>query len=110
MRLIHRVGGVAVLAHPTFTHDLPRTLASLTRAGLDGMEIYYSGYTPADRSTLMKLARTFGLLPGGGSDYHGVPSMEDPPLGTHYVPPFVLDGLRRRCERRKAEVSLARVH
>lgn len=98
---IHAAGGVAVLAHPTFTHDLPRALAKLRRAGLDGMEIYYSGYTPAVRSSLMKLARIFGLLPGGGSDYHGVPAMRQAPLGAHYVPQSVLDGLRRRHEQRK---------
>lgn len=102
VRLVHHAGGVAVLAHPTYTHDLPRALANLRTAGLDGMEVYYSGYTPAIRSTLRKLARTYGLLPSGGSDYHGVPSMEQEPLGSHYVPHFVLDGLRNRWEYRKA--------
>lgn len=101
IRLIRAAGGVAVLAHPTFTHDLPRALARMTRSGLDGLEVYYTGYTPAIRGTLMRLARTFGLLPGGGSDYHGVPSMEQAPLGSHYVPPLVLDGLRRRRLQRK---------
>lgn len=100
VRLIHEAGGVAVLAHPTYTHDLPRALANLRKAGLDGMEVYYTSYTPAVRGTLRKLARTYGLLPGGGSDYHGVPSMEQQPLGTHYVPPSVLEGLRSRWQRR----------
>ena len=107
VRLVHRAGGVAVLAHPTYTHDLPRALAALTRAGLDGLEVYYSGYTPAIRGSLMRYARTFGLLPGGGSDYHGVPSMNRPPRGAHYVPPFVLDGLRRRLERRRESLQPA---
>ncbi len=102
VRLIHKAGGVAVLAHPTFTHDLPRALAKLRRAGLDGMEVYYTDYTPATRITLRKLAKVYGLLSGGGSDYHGVPSMEQAPLGAHYVPPFVLDGLRSRWQRRQA--------
>lgn len=102
VRLVHHAGGIAVLAHPTYTHDLPRALANLRTSGLDGMEVYYTGYTPAIRSTLRKLAYRYGLLPGGGSDYHGVPSMGQPPLGAHYVPPFVLDGLRKRWERRSA--------
>lgn len=100
VRLIHAAGGLAVLAHPTYTHDLPRTLASLRQAGLDGMEIYYSGYTPAVRATLRRLARKHGLLFGGGSDYHGLPAMQQPPLGAHYVPPFVLDELRAAFNRR----------
>lgn len=102
VRLVHAAGGVAVLAHPTFTHDLPRALAGLWRAGLDGMEVYYTNYDPATRMMLRRLARVFGLLPGGGSDYHGVPSMGQPPLGAHYVPETVLDGLRERWEHRRA--------
>lgn len=105
VRLIHQAGGVAVLAHPTFTHDLPKALASLSRAGLDGMEVYYTGYTPAVRGTLLRLARMFGVLPGGGSDYHGVPSMGHAPLGTHYVPQSVLDGLRARYEHRRSKAD-----
>lgn len=100
VRLIHAAGGIAVLAHPTYTHDLPRALASLSRAGLDGLEVYYAGYQPATREGLLRLARVFGLLPGGGSDYHGVPAMEQAPLGSHYVPRAILDGLRSRWEHR----------
>lgn len=103
--LIHQAGGVAVLAHPTYTHDLPKALASLSRAGLDGMEVYYTGYTPAVRGTLLRLARKFGVLPGGGSDYHGVPSMGHAPLGTHYVPQSVLDSLRARREYRRSRAA-----
>ncbi len=102
VRLVHAAGGIAVLAHPTYTHDLPRALATLRCAGLDGMEVYYSGYSPSTRMFLLGLARTYGLLPGGGSDYHGVPSMQQPPLGAHYVPHSILEGLRARWERRKA--------
>jgi len=101
VKLIHQAGGVAVLAHPTFTHDLPRTLAGLARAGLDGLEVYYAGYTPAVRGTLRRLATRFQLVLGGGSDYHGVPSMQQPPLGSYYVPPSVLDGLRA-CHTRRS--------
>ena len=105
VRLVRAAGGLAVLAHPTYTHDLPRALPKLRRAGLDGMEVYYTDYTPAIRASLMRLARTHGLLPGGGSDYHGVPSMEQAPLGSHYVPRSVLDGLRGRWERRHAATA-----
>jgi predicted metal-dependent phosphoesterase TrpH len=107
VRLVHRAGGVAVLAHPTYTHDLHRELARLKRAGLDGLEVYYTNYSPAVRGRLLRLARIFGLLPGGGSDYHGVPSMGNPPLGSHYVPQFVLEGLRRRQERRGTTAAMA---
>ncbi len=99
VRTIHGAGGIAILAHPTFVHDLTRTVAGLARAGLDGLEVYYTSYTPATRASLLRLARTFGLSPSGGSDYHGVPSMREPPLGSIYVPRAVLHGLRERHRR-----------
>jgi len=105
VRVVHRAGGVAILAHPTFTYDLEKSLAKLVRAGLDGMEVYYTGYTPSVRTYLRSLARKFGLLISGGSDFHGVPSMEEPPLGSIYVPPVVLEALRDRHRRMHALAS-----
>jgi 3',5'-nucleoside bisphosphate phosphatase len=68
-------GGVAVLAHPlTLGLDL-RALddvaAELSDAGFAGMEAYYGRYTPDERSGLVHVARRHGLVPTGGSDYHG---------------------------------------
>lgn len=75
--MIHQAGGLAVLAHP-FTLGLPSQesekdlMTGLTRAGLDGIEVYYSTYTPADTLHYLKLCESYGLLPTGGSDFHGV--------------------------------------
>lgn len=74
--LIHEAGGVAVLAHP-FTLGLKTTemennlLTELTRMGLDGIEVYYSQNAPEDTIHSLRLCETFGLLPTGGSDFHG---------------------------------------
>jgi predicted metal-dependent phosphoesterase TrpH len=62
-------------AHPHSTTLDQRRLdvyvGSLAEAGLVGLESYYGGYDEATRATLVGLARRHGLVPTGGSDYHG---------------------------------------
>jgi 3',5'-nucleoside bisphosphate phosphatase len=68
-------GGVAVLAHPLTLGlegaALDDAAAELAEAGLTGIEAYYGRYTPGERTALVALARRHGLVPTGGSDYHG---------------------------------------
>lgn len=74
--LARESGAVPVLCHP---HTLGITTASamadvLTRlkgAGLIGLEALYSSYRRHERAGYADLARRFGLVPSGGSDFHG---------------------------------------
>jgi predicted metal-dependent phosphoesterase TrpH len=74
--LIHRAGGVAVLAHP-YQLKLPSfdavddLVAELGRSGLDGIEAVYSRHSEEERSASAEIARRHDLLVTGGSDYHG---------------------------------------
>lgn len=75
IELTHASGGVAVVAHP---HSLgledaalDRYLAELAMAGLDGLECEYATYDRATRDRFLALADRHGLVPTGGSDYHG---------------------------------------
>ena len=70
--IIHRVGGVAVLAHPAYMNDMESGVASLAQAGLSGMEVYYAQYDDDTVRKLERLSRQYGLIPCGGSDYHGL--------------------------------------
>jgi 3',5'-nucleoside bisphosphate phosphatase len=95
VRLIKSARGVPVLAHPAGIPQLrEEVLPALLRAGLQGLECYYGEYDEATVERLLKTAEDFGLLPTGGSDYHG-PNMHPTPLGGRYVPPDALDRLRR---------------
>jgi predicted metal-dependent phosphoesterase TrpH len=81
--LLLGVGGLATLAHPRDLRDagsLEALLAELKQAGLTGMEVYYQDYTPGEIAELRQLAERFGLLPLGGSDYHGLggPQQREP--------------------------------
>ncbi len=68
-------GGVAVLAHPLSLGldpaDLERMATELADAGFAGLEAVYARYSPEQRAELTKIARSAGLVPTGGSDYHG---------------------------------------
>ena len=39
--------------------------------GIDGVEVYYPGYSPSTRNSLLSLLSDFDLLASGGSDFHG---------------------------------------
>ena len=66
------IGAVPALAHP-FLNLSPESLAEfLPRAkGLVGMETAYSTYDDETAALAARMAEQFGLLPSGGSDYHG---------------------------------------
>lgn len=75
IELIHDAGGLAVLAHP-LTLELPVSgladrMPEMKRQGLDGIEALYNRHQPGDNRALSQIARNFGLLITGGSDFHG---------------------------------------
>jgi hypothetical protein len=51
--------------------SMPRVMASLRERGFHGIEAYYGGTSEALRSLMVKLTRDAGMIPTGGSDYHG---------------------------------------
>jgi predicted metal-dependent phosphoesterase TrpH len=75
---IVRLGGVACLAHPGDLEPLNDLLAELKAAGLAAMEVYYKDYQPEQVERLRQAAERFGLIPLGGSDYHGIFGREEP--------------------------------
>lgn len=73
---IQRIGGVAVLAHPTsITQNqqlLTELISELKTLGLDGIEVYNSLATEHETMFLQGLANRLNLLTTGGSDFHGI--------------------------------------
>lgn len=73
--LILAVGGVPVLAHPILygmsSARLEKLVSILTDAGLVALEAIYASYSVADTHEMQTLARRYGLLISGGSDFHG---------------------------------------
>jgi predicted metal-dependent phosphoesterase TrpH len=68
--LIHRAGGLAILAHPgpQCTRD---RITALMSVGLDGLEILHPSHSWDDSQRLDALATELDLVRSGGSDWHG---------------------------------------
>ena len=94
--LIHRAGGLAVLAHPCkLKADVPALVARLAGAGLDGIEAYYPTATPGQRAEALALARQHGLLVSCGSDFHGANRPANA-LGCAWAPDAALEPIYER--------------
>ncbi len=68
--LIHKVKGIAVLAHPGITKR-DELIPDFVSLGLDGLEAYHSQSDPASTKYYVNLADKLGLIHTGGSDCHG---------------------------------------
>ncbi len=104
--LARRSGGVPILAHAhTLGLDnqaeVEATLRRLANAGLVGIECHYGSYEADERAGYVRMAKRFGLLPSGGSDFHGT-YKTDVALGTGSVgisvPADILEPLRATRE------------
>ena len=101
--LIREAGGIAVAAHLHLIKmpddPLREYLRGLIPHGLDGVEGYYTDYTPDMEQRYRAMAKELGLVISGGTDYHGA---NKPHItigsgrGELEIPYSVLDGLRAR--------------
>ena len=102
--IAHDAGALAIWAHPAEGGRRER-LEPLVAAGLDGLEIRHPSHSGEDIKRLQALADFFGLVPSGGSDWHG--ASEGPRrLGTMNVP---MEWLEKQDERVAALTSSPRV-
>ena len=81
--LLHRAGGIAVMAHPGLSkwsepEKLEAYIIELKAQGLDGVEVYYSQHTPEQIEAYAAIAKRLGLIATGGSDFHGDPKPHVP--------------------------------
>ncbi|WP_018211476.1 PHP domain-containing protein [Desulfitobacterium hafniense] len=68
--LIRKAGGVAVLAHPGI-YKLEKGIEQWVKAGLQGVEVSHSEHALEDEKKYRAIAKEYGLLMTGGSDFHG---------------------------------------
>jgi hypothetical protein len=81
--MIHRCGGVAVVAHPMRLRD-PKHLEELYELGVDGIEVIHHTANEDEQQMLRDFASARGLLITGGTDFHApVPGR---PIGVEFTP------------------------
>ncbi|GAB1341072.1 PHP domain-containing protein [Gemmatimonas sp.] len=87
--LVHSAGGLAVWAHPGELAT-PARIGRLAERGLDSVEVLHPSHPPYLVTRLVEHTANAGLLPSGGSDWHG--TQEGPrKLGGQLVPKVWLD-------------------
>lgn len=69
IRIVHRAGGVAVIAHPG-VEGLTEQVPEMARLGLDGVESEHPAHCARTARRFRSLARAHNLLISGGSDFH----------------------------------------
>ncbi|MBD5384567.1 MAG: PHP domain-containing protein [Ruminococcaceae bacterium] len=69
--LIKASGGISVMAHPK-VYDSMELLEELAAEGaIDGAEVWHSSADEKFRGEVTELAKQYGLITTGGSDFHG---------------------------------------
>ncbi|SDN60166.1 hypothetical protein SAMN04487897_103301 [Paenibacillus sp. yr247] len=67
--LIHRTGGIAVLAHPLLLSN-DEIIRELMQFPFDGIEVWHRKHNKDDNTRYQHIAHEFHLIMTGGSDFH----------------------------------------
>ena len=88
--LVHRAGGIILVAHPEGQLHLVDTLLDM---GMDGLEAYHPDVPAAQQNEAYRIAMERGLFVAGGSDHSGLcgglyASYADPKESEFYIEPL----------------------
>ncbi len=110
IEIIHRAGGVAVLAHPDQLKakslaDTVKEMEHFIELGIDGIEAYHGECSSENAQAYDQFARNHDLLITGGSDYHGDTKHRDLGEidGCSFIPYEYLEAIKEK----KSSQSLA---
>jgi predicted metal-dependent phosphoesterase TrpH len=92
VRLVRAGGGVASLAHPGY-RPRDEIIPDLVDAGLTAMEVYHSCHDEGAQAHYLALAKRHGLVPTGGSDFHGDGTRRAEFFGVTNLPPEHFEAL-----------------
>ncbi|MFH1347830.1 MAG: PHP domain-containing protein [Candidatus Margulisiibacteriota bacterium] len=99
VKLVAAAGGIPVFGHPAVS-NCDQVIPDLVAAGLVGIEADYSGHNRGQNKHYLKLAKEYGLLVTGGSDYHGFSSGREIKLGDFSIPDELVEKLKNEHLRR----------
>ena len=82
--IIHKAGGLAVMAHPKLVSS-DEYVVEMLAYDFDGMEVYHTKHNDDDVKRYKALAIKHNLFITGGSDYHGIPGKAPDKFGDYLV-------------------------
>jgi predicted metal-dependent phosphoesterase TrpH len=86
-------GGLPVLAHFGEAPSRVDIVRELADAGLLGLEVYYRSFDIATVAGVLEVTAALGLVPTGGTDYHGDTGTYAEAHAALWVPPEVAAGI-----------------
>ncbi len=92
IELIHRCGGVAILAHPGLLY-VDEDITYLIKAGIDGFECIHPSHNYALQKRYIAICEGYNLLKTGGSDFHGHDQSQGHYFGTVSIDQEWVDAL-----------------
>ncbi len=99
IELVKAAGGVTVFAHPAASSRGAivddAAIKAFADAGLDGVEVDHPDHDVVARARLRDIAKHFGLLVTGSSDYHGL--HKSTPIGAETTDPAAYEELVSRA-------------
>lgn len=115
LKMVKDANGLAILAHPQLMNynsfeETREKILSLSKLGLDGFEVYYSGMPTEYTTKLLELAQENDFAVSGGSDFHGANKDHikmGSGLGNLSVPDRLLSELREKWRKKAAQSTAA---
>ncbi|NLW91293.1 MAG: PHP domain-containing protein [Syntrophomonadaceae bacterium] len=99
--LIHQAGGTAVLAHPGLIRN-ERTISEIIDLGIDGIEAIYPEHDLKQVIYYKNIADRDNLIITGGSDFHGIDSMEShSALGSCGIDDIIFKSIKQKLLKNK---------
>lgn len=95
IKMITKVGGISVLAHPEFGGSNRQVIKMLVNRGLKGIEVWHSKHRPEVTKELSDLSKELNILATGGSDCHGPINTQKPFMGKMNIPYTILSELKK---------------
>lgn len=93
--LVHSAGGIACVAHPKHPYGSLDGAIGLVKHGIDGIEVWHSLLTGAERKRALEIAKEYDLFVSGGADHEGLLGGQyiryaEPKKTKYYFPPLTL--------------------
>jgi hypothetical protein len=100
IRMILKIGGIPVLAHPYYGHyNNKQLLRRLVNEGLKGIEVWHSKHQPETVKMFEKIAHELDIVSTGGSDCHGTFGDAAAIMGTLNISYDVVTALKKCKEK-----------
>ena len=76
-------------------------IRELASYGFDGVEVYHPSHNAGKIEQLEAIAKEYGLLVSGGTDYHGFTG-RDMPTESIEIPYEVLEAIKKKLEEKRS--------